>query len=66
MNKVQPAAGYLRLRRITNRRLAEEYGCNPFYVGRILNGRDKPPRRFKAFLADYLGLSESELFEDVE
>lgn len=58
-----PAKGILAMRRITNRAVADGYGASELWVGRVLNGREPPSRRFRAWLADYLDADESELFD---
>lgn len=59
-----PAKGILAMRRITNRRVDSVLDMNPLFVGRVLNGYDKPTPRFRAGLSALLGLPESALFRD--
>ena len=66
MPQAHPGKGVLATRRITIRRVASLYGCNPLYAGRVLNGYSKPPERFKAFLSELLGLPEDQLFREEE
>lgn len=61
-----PAKGELAVRRITNRRLAADYGCSETFVCRVLNGWQPPPARFRALVAETVNLPESELFHDSE
>jgi transcriptional regulator with XRE-family HTH domain len=49
-------------RRITNRELAAAYGSSASWMGRVLNGRDRPSPRFREWLSEYLGLPAEELF----
>jgi transcriptional regulator with XRE-family HTH domain len=66
MPEPHPAKGVLATRRITNKRVAGLYGCSPLYVGRVLNGYEKPPKRFRAFLSELLGMPEDDLFHEEE
>lgn len=59
-----PAKAVLAMRRITNRRVARTLGKSEHYVGRCLNGRDKPSAEFRRALAALLDLPESELFRE--
>lgn len=59
-----PAKGILANRRIPNTRIALVYGASPHFIGRVLNGWTPPPKRFRAWLADYLDLPEADLFHD--
>jgi transcriptional regulator with XRE-family HTH domain len=59
-----PAKGVLAIRRISNRRVARLYGAHEVYIGRVLNGYERPSPRFRAFLSELLDVSESELFQD--
>jgi len=59
-----PAKGHLAVRRITNRQVADAYGSSEHFVGRVLNGWLTPPARFRALVADMLGVDEVELFRD--
>jgi hypothetical protein len=59
-----PAKAVLVMRGITNKSIASLYGCSNVFVGRVLNGHDKAPPRFKAFLSDLLEVPEGELFFD--
>ena len=58
----QPAAVVLRLRRISNKQVAEATGFCGAWVGRVLNGYSKPSRKFRMGVARFLELPESELF----
>jgi transcriptional regulator with XRE-family HTH domain len=62
--EAHPAKAVLKERRLTIKGVAEEYGCNQLYLGRVLNRRDKPSPRLRQFLSTYLGLPEDELFLD--
>jgi hypothetical protein len=58
--------GLLALGRISVRTVANATGYNETYVGRVLNGELPASPRFRAALAELIGLSEQELFhEDV-
>jgi transcriptional regulator with XRE-family HTH domain len=57
-----PAVGILAIRRITRRQVARELGFSEHYVGRALNGVERPSPRFRAALARLLALPETELF----
>lgn len=50
------------MRRIPARQVARAYGCTEHYAGRVINARSPGSRRFRAFLAEYLNMSESDLF----
>jgi transcriptional regulator with XRE-family HTH domain len=58
----QPAKGHLALARITNADLARRLGCSPTWVGRVLNGYNRPPAKFRRVVAELLSKPESELF----
>lgn len=58
-----PAAGILRIRRITQRRVADALSVDVWSVSRMLNGQQPATPRFRRGLAALLGLSEEELFE---
>ena len=58
----QPAKGILALLRITNRQVADHLNVSPEWVGRVLNGYVKPPKRFKAAVADLTDTPEADLF----
>lgn len=60
----QPAKGILAMQRTSNARVARLYGCSPHYVGRVLNGYEKPPARFELFLSELTGQSTSTLFRE--
>lgn len=64
MDNAQPAKGVLAVRRIKQRQVARTCDFSEGYVGRVLNGREKPSRRFRRSLADLLELPERELFAD--
>jgi len=44
--------------------VADAYGSSEHFVGRVLNGWLTPPARFRALVADMLGVDEVELFRD--
>jgi hypothetical protein len=58
----QPAKGALAMARIPNTRVASAAGCSAIWVGRVLNGRERPPERLRQVVAELLGKPESELF----
>jgi transcriptional regulator with XRE-family HTH domain len=58
----RPAKGYLAVARITNAEVARRLGCSPTWVGRVLNGYNRPPARLRRVVAELLGKSEAELF----
>jgi transcriptional regulator with XRE-family HTH domain len=58
----QPAKGYLAVARITNTDLARRLGCSQTWVGRVLNGYNRPPARFRQVVGELLGKPEAELF----
>ena len=60
----QPAKAVLAMRRVTNRRVAQLYGCSPDFAGKVLNGHVRAPARFRQFLSAYLEIPENELFRD--
>lgn len=62
----QPAKAILVMRRCTNRRVARAYGCSEHYVGAVLNGRQQPSARFRAFLSAFLDVPEADLFRSDE
>ena len=59
-----PAKGELAVRRITNRQVAAAYGSSEHFVGRVLNGWQAPPSRFRALVAEMLDAPESDLFHN--
>jgi transcriptional regulator with XRE-family HTH domain len=59
-----PALAVLRMRRITNRRVARDLGYTEDWIGRVLNGHDRPSAKFRRDLAAYLDLPEVALFRD--
>ena len=61
-----PAKAILALRRITQRRVARALDVSHHYVGRCLNGHDKPSAKFKAGLAALLDMNVEELFHPDE
>lgn len=65
-NKPQPAAAILRLRRISNRQLAEETDFSPAWIGRVLNGYAEPSKKFRRAVARVVDLPESKLFRESE
>lgn len=59
----------MRVRGITQKRLAEIVGCHRVNINRIVRGRENPSRtRMEAIAAalDYPASCASELFEEVE
>jgi hypothetical protein len=61
-----PAKAELARRRITIKAAAAAIppgGCSPLFLGRVLNGYEKPTPRIVAGLAEFLGLPASELFD---
>ena len=61
-----PVKGVLATRRILIVEAARLYGCHHQWLGRVLNGYDKPPPRLKKFFSELLDLPEDELFHDHE
>lgn len=57
-----PAAGVLRQRRISNRRVAHLLGYSPGWVGACLLGQVRVPATFRERLAALLSVPEHELF----
>lgn len=62
----QPAKGHLALARISNRTVATRYECSEWFVSRVLNGYLPAPARFRAMVAELLGLSEAACFRSSE
>jgi transcriptional regulator with XRE-family HTH domain len=58
----QPAKGALAMARIPNTEVARHLDCSAAWVGRVLNGRERPPRKFREGVAELLGCPEHELF----
>jgi transcriptional regulator with XRE-family HTH domain len=58
----QPAKGVLAMARIRNTEVARRLGCSAIWVGRVLNGEQRPPERFRKVVAELVGKPESELF----
>lgn len=59
-----PAKGVLAIRRITIRRVASVLGMSEQVVGRMLNGVERPTRRFRSGIAAMLDIGEDLLFSD--
>lgn len=68
MPNPQPAKALLALRRISIVALAEHVGVTPWYLGRILNGYERPSARVTDAVSDALGEPVEALFraEDLE
>jgi transcriptional regulator with XRE-family HTH domain len=62
----QPAKGALAMARIRNTEVARHLDCSAAWVGRVLNGRERPPRKFREGVAELLGRPEHELFRHDE
>lgn len=60
----QPAKGELARQRIPNTRVARAADCTAEWVGRVLNGYNRPPERLRKVIAELVGKPESELFYD--
>ena len=58
-----PALGIARGRRITNRQIARHLGVSQDWVCRVMVGRVRAPERFRAGLAELLGVDAVELFD---
>ncbi len=61
---VQPLRGYLALRGITNAELARGVGRTPHYVGRCLNGFERPSEGLLDDISGFLGEDVRGLFVD--
>lgn len=59
----QPAKGALAMARIPNTRVARAAGCSAVWVGRVLNGMERPPARLRKVVAELVGRPEDELFQ---
>jgi transcriptional regulator with XRE-family HTH domain len=59
-----PARAVLVMRRLEVQRVAADLGYSYPWVSRVLNRRDPASPAFRRALAAYLGLAESELFDD--
>jgi transcriptional regulator with XRE-family HTH domain len=64
--RVHPARHVLVDRGLTIREVAAGTDYCPHWVSRVLRGLDRPSRRFRRALADYLDLPEQALFRDDE
>lgn len=59
-----PAEVALFERRISQREIAQLYGCSEQFVWQVFNQRIPPPQRFRALIARLTDLEEDELFPD--
>jgi transcriptional regulator with XRE-family HTH domain len=64
MSRVQPARLVLIQRGLTIRDAAAGTDYSPHWVSRVLRGLDRPSRRFRRALAEWLDLPEQALFHD--
>lgn len=60
----QPAKAVLAFRDISLVRVAADLGVSKHWVGRVLNGRERPSADFRTRLAEYLELDADDLFVD--
>jgi hypothetical protein len=50
------------MHQLTNRAVAEELGCRPEWVSRVLLAKVPAPARFRSALAELLDVDEGQLF----
>jgi len=60
----QPAKALLALRDIPQSRVAADLNLSAHWVGRVLNGRERPSEDFARRLSKYLDVPAADLFSD--